>query len=163
MAGKTTNFLVYKDGNELIGVADVELPELKKVVAETKGGGYLGKSSSPITGHFEELTTKIEFEELMSETLDLVGAKEVSLTFKANVTGLDRDKGLKVRIRGVAKGFTLGKLTAAEALGQAIEIETDYIKVTVAGKEKFELDKANFVYKVDGKDLLVDAKKNIGK
>lgn len=162
MNAKVTAYNIFNDGNKMIGQGNVELPELSKITTENKGAGILGKSKQALVGHFDEMTTKIEFTRLDESLLTLTGKEEISLTFKANVQDGGKQRALKVRVKGVVTKTNIGKLEMTEDLGQSLEIETTYIKIVVDGKEQFELDKFNYVYKVDGKDLLADIKKNIG-
>ena len=50
---KLINFRVYLDGNNLIGVADVELPSIEAMTETVKGAGIAGEIDSPTLGHFD--------------------------------------------------------------------------------------------------------------
>ena len=44
-----------------------------------------------------------------------------------------------------------------------IEFEVPYMKIELDGKERVELDKYNYIYKVDGVDQLADVRAALGK
>ena len=44
---KLVNFRVYEDGNDLLGVADVELSTLTAMTESIKGAGIAGKFDAP--------------------------------------------------------------------------------------------------------------------
>lgn len=52
------------------------------------------------------------------------------------------------------KGVDLGKLSPGKATGTKNTFEVIYIKVEENGKTLLELDKLNFVYIVNGVDIL---------
>lgn len=67
----------------------------------------------------------------------------------------------RVVIKGKSKGFTGGKVKQGNGTGSSAKIEILYILIEVNGKKKFELDKLNFVYKVNDADLLVKVRKQV--
>ena len=50
------NFRVYNDGNDLLGVANVDLPSIEAMSDTVSGAGIAGEVESPILGHFASMT-----------------------------------------------------------------------------------------------------------
>ena len=60
----------------------------------------------------------------------------------------------RIVIKGKNKAISGGKVKQGNGTGSSIKVEILYILIEVNKKKKFELDKLNFVYKVNGVDLL---------
>lgn len=159
---------VYLVG-QLLGVSgEVELPELKSMTDTVEAAGVLGEIEAPATGHFESTKIKIPFAILHEDVyklIDTTKAMELTLRgseqFQDRKTGNTTDVPVKIAIRGKATTATNGKLVKGKKGEPAIELEAFYYKVTLNGDEVLELDKLNFVYSVNGKDLLSRVRANV--
>jgi len=159
---------VYLAG-QLLGVSgEVELPELEAMTETIEAAGVLGEIEIPATGHFGSSTVKIPFailHEDVAKLMDTTKALELTLRgseqFMDRKTGNTRDIPVKIVIRGKAKTSTLGNFAKGKKGEPEIEIESFYIKVDVNGSTLFELDKLNFRYIVDGKDLMEQIRRNV--
>ena len=67
--------------------------------------------------------------------------------------------GMRVVVRGKQKKFDAGKLKQGEQMDASVTLEIIYLLIEIDGKNKIELDKLNFVYKVNGKDILEKVRK----
>lgn len=165
---KLINFRVYKDGTDLIGVADVSMPSFEAVTDTVKGAGLAGEFDSPVLGHFKSMEVQLNWRTVNknnsflakpeSVTLDLRGAQQVY----DSGTGKFKTSRLKVVVRGVSKKFEMGKLDMGASVGSSNTLEVNYIKVTLDDKDVIELDKFNYIYKVDGEDWLADVREALG-
>ena len=165
---KLINFRVYKDGTDLIGVADVSMPSFEAVTDTVKGAGLAGEFDSPVLGHFKSMEVQLNWRTVNknnsflakpeSVTLDLRGAQQVY----DSGTGKFKTSRLKVVVRGVPKKFEMGKLDMGASVGSSNTLEVNYIKVTLDDKDVIELDKFNYIYKVDGEDWLADVREALG-
>ena len=61
---KLINFRVYENGNDLVGVADVELPSLETMTETVKGAGVAGEVDSPVMGHFGSMELTLNWRTL---------------------------------------------------------------------------------------------------
>ena len=61
---------------------------------------------------------------------------------------------MRVVIRGKQKKFDPGKVKQGEQMDATVTVEVIYLMIEIDGKNKIEIDKLNFVYKVNGKDIL---------
>ena len=159
---------VYKDGKRIGVDADVELPELEALTETSSAAGVLGEIDIPATGHFGSLKTKIKFAILSDDYFSMLDTtKPLELTLRASGEYTDKETGnledisVKIIVRGWVTNSNLGSLEQGKKGEPELEIETTYLKVDIDGATRLELDKLNFKYVVNGKDLLAKIRKNI--
>ena len=168
VAEKLINFRVFDDKKMLLGTADVTLPELSAMTDSVKGAGIAGEVEVPILGHYGSMQVSITWRTLSSHTMDLAAPKAHQLEFRGAVQIFDAGEGTyktgsqKVVVKAVPKKTGLGKLDTAAAQDTSSEFEVNYIKVFLDGEEVFELDKYNYICKINGHDYLADTRKALG-
>ena len=120
------HFNIYNGANALVGVSgEVELPELEAITDTVEGTGVLGEIEDPVTGQCTDP--------------------------KTGATGY---YPIRVVVRGKAKTTTLGKVAKGKKMESEVELEILYIKVEINNAVVLELDKLNFVFVLNGKDML---------
>ncbi|MCP4021570.1 MAG: phage major tail tube protein [Desulfobacteraceae bacterium] len=168
MAEKLTNFRVFLDGDDQIGVADVQLPELTAMTDTVKGAGIAGEVETPIIGHFSSLAMTINWRVTTKNSLKLAIPKAHDLELRGSVqeydasTGEYRVWGQKVVVKAIPKKAALGKLDVGTGQDTTSEFEVNYIKVFIDGDEVLELDKYNYIFKVEGTDYLDETRTALG-
>lgn len=157
------NFNIYNDsGKKLIGISgEVELPELEATTDTLEGCGVLGEIEDPVTGQFSSATIKIPFAVLYESLFSIMNTtKPPQLTLRASMQCMDPTTGItdyypvKIVVRGKAKTNTLGKASKGKKMEAEVEMEILYIKIEVNNKTVLELDKLNFIYVLNGVDML---------
>lgn len=162
------NFNVYDDSNLVIGVATVDLPELSAMADTVSGAGIAGEVDSPTLGHFESMTTTINFRTITSRATKLAAQKAHDIVCRGaqqvyeTATGTYIPTPVKVAMRCIPKNVSLGSLEVGAATDTSNEFEVVYIKVWVDGKARIELDKFNFKFIVDGVDQLLPVRVAMG-
>lgn len=165
---KEINFAVY-NGGDLLGIAEGTLPNLEFMTSEVQGAGLAGVVDSPTLGHFNSMTLTLNWRTQTSEALRLAAQKAHELDlFSSNQyydAGLGEyvTKQLHIFCKAVPKNFTLGNLAVNDSSGTETEFEILYMKIELDGKERIEVDKFNYIYKVDGVDYLAGVRANLGK
>lgn len=162
IATKINAYNVYLDGKKLIGVSDeVTLPDFEALTETLSGAGILGEIDEPLLGHFGASEIEIPFRTLNNDMFKLANMQSaISLTLRMSTQTIDEAKmstdflPSRIVIKGKNKALTGGKVKQGSGTGSSLKVEILYILIEVNKKPKFELDKLNFVYKVDGKDLL---------
>lgn len=168
MAEKLINFKVYLDGSDLLGTADVQLPELAAMTDTVKGAGIAGEVEVPIVGHYGAMSLTINWRTFNGDTTTLAKPKAHHLDLRGAVqvydagTGRYRTVAQKVVVRAIPKKTNLGKLDVGAGQDSASEFEVNYIKFFLDGKEKLELDKYNYICRIDGEDYLADIRTALG-
>ncbi|MCG8637482.1 MAG: phage major tail tube protein [Desulfobacterales bacterium] len=168
MPEKLINFRVYKDGNDLLGVADVDLPDLEAMTDTIKGAGIAGEVESPVLGHFGPMPMTINWRTVTGNTMALAQPKSHQLELRAATQNYDSAAGeystgsQKVVVKATPKKTALGKLDVGTKQDSGSEFECNYIKIWLDGQEKLEIDKYNFICVIDGVDVLADVRKALG-
>ncbi|WP_445506768.1 phage major tail tube protein [Niallia sp. 03190] len=165
---KITDFNAYEENNKLVGLTgEVALPSLEAMTSTMSGAGLLGEVESVNIGHFGSVAIELTWKVLYDKTFNLMTYSGKPLILRGAVqyidgaTGKPSFKGIKITIKWMPKGLDLGKLAQNAQSESKNTLEIFYIKVEIDGKEMLELDKFNYVYRVNGQDQLSDIKKLI--
>ena len=108
------NFRVYNDGNDLLGVATVDLPEIEAMSDTVAGAGIAGEVESPVLGHFGSMTTTFTWRTLEAGAMKLNQQKAHAVEVRGSQQVYDAAKGeystmpVRVSMRVVPKTSTLG-------------------------------------------------------
>lgn len=165
---KLINFRVYQNGNDLVGVADVELPSLEAMTETVKGAGLAGEIDSPVLGHYSSMELTLNWRTLEKTNVNLVSPNGVDLDLRGAQQIYDSGTGkyivrpVKCVIRGVPKKTELGKLNVGATVDTSNVIETNYIKVAINDENVLELDKYNYICNIGGFDFLKEVRKALG-
>ena len=165
---KLINFEVFKGGNRKLGMADVTLPSISYKTVTISGAGIGGEIEMPTPGQTESMETEISWRTLNEDVTELLAMRSQDLEFRgANeqydvATGEIKVQTVKVNICGLAKKGDLGSLKPADHMDSKTTLEVTYIKVTIDGVRKVEIDKLNYIHFVDGVDYLADVRKALG-
>lgn len=165
---KVVNYNIYLGNDKLIGVkADVTLPKLEQMTTTISGAGIAGEYESPVPGHFGKIETDITFNAITEDATSLLAPGAKSLVLRASQQSYDVAAGemlfrpLKITLKVLSKGIDLGKLSPGKSTETKNTFETTYIKVEENGNTLVELDKLNFIFIVNGKDILADIRNQI--
>lgn len=165
---KVTSFRVYLDGTDLLGTADVDLPEIEAMSDTVKGAGIAGEVETPILGHYGAMGLTINWRSITGNVLALAKPQAHNLELRGAVQVYDASAGTyavqaqKVVLRVVPKKTGLGKLDVGAGQDTSSEFEVHYIKIFIDGAEKLEIDKYNYICKIDGTDFLADTRTALG-
>lgn len=165
---KLINFRAYEDGDDLLGVADITLPNLQAMTETIKGAGLAGEIDSPVLGHYSSQEVQLTWRNLYKPNLKLAAPKGITLDLRGANQVKDSESGnfvvqpVKVVVRGVPKSTDFGKFDVGTTSGTTTTLEVDYIKVTVDNNDILELDKYNYICKVDGTDYLSEVREALG-
>ena len=165
---KLTSFRVYLEGEDLVGTADVELPDLEFMTETVTGAGIAGEVDSPVVGHFKSLTVKLKWRTFTKNVAVLAAPKAHHLDIRGSIqvydagTGNYRHVPVKVVVKAPPKKAGLGKMETGKPQDNESEFEAVYLKVTHDGQDRIEIDKYNFICIIDGTDYLSDIRANLG-
>lgn len=114
-----------------------------------------------VTGQFSSAKIKIPFSNLYTDLFSLMDTtKPPQLTLRGSMQVMDSSTGgtdyvpVKIVVRGKATNSSLGKLSKGKKGEPEIEMEILYLKVMINNKTTLELDKLNFKFVLNGKDML---------
>ena len=89
------------------------------------------------------------------------------LTLRASMQCMDPTTGetgyypVKIVVRGKASTTSLGKIVKGKKGEPEIELEILYIKIMINNKTTLELDKLNFKFVLNGKDMLAKIRSQV--
>jgi hypothetical protein len=162
------NFRVWEDSFDFIGTSDVELPDLKSLTESIKGAGMAGQIDAPVIGHLDSLETKFNWRTITNRNASLTAPKAHTFDVRGDQQFYDSTAGeyktcaVRLLVVGSPKNTALGKLEPATTTGTNNVYETSYLKLEIDGKEKIEIDKYNYIFKVDGVDYLNASREALG-
>ena len=157
------NYNVYDErAKKMIGISgEVELPELEAITDTIEAAGVLGEVEDAVTGQFSSAKIKIPFSNLFTDLFSLMDTtKPPQLTLRGSMQVMNSATGgtdyvpVKIVVRGKATTSSLGKLSKGKKGEPEIEMEVLYLKVIINNKTTLELDKLNFKFILNGKDML---------
>ena len=160
---------VYWDGEDnMIGIANVDLPELASNTTPITGVGLLGEIDSPVHGHFQSMELTLNWRTPHVSGMRLVGGNPASLQIYGSVQNFDSgandyvEEQVIVTVRGKAKSYAPGTYEAMNTTDSSNAIEVHYYKMEIEGKTLIEIDKYGYKCIIDGVDFVAKIRQNIG-
>lgn len=164
-----SNFAVYEDAVEFLGMSEATLPEVENVAEEMSGSGIGGKLESIVLGHVEAMTLTLNFRTVTAAAIKLAEPRIHRIDLRAaqqeqnTRTGIIEARSVKHILRVKPKKFSPGKLAAASAADASGEYAVYYYAIHIDGVKKIEIDPLNFIYIINGIDYMKDIRKALGK
>lgn len=164
------HYNVYNDkAKKLIGISgEIELGELEALTDTLEGAGVLGEIEDAVTGQFASIKIKIPFSVLYEDMFSIIDTTNPpQLTLRASMQCMDPTTGVtgyypvKIVVRGKATNTSLGKATKGKKMEPEVELEVLYIKIQINNKTTLELDKLNFKFVLNGKDMLAKIRSQV--
>lgn len=161
---KVYDYTVYDENEKLLGITgEVTLPTLEATTSTLSGAGMLGEVEAVNIGHFGSTSVELTMKTLFQKSFDFLTYSGKSLILRAAQesvnNGVIGHRALKITMKWSPKGLDLGKLATGAQTESKNTLEVFYIKIEENGKELLELDKFNYVYRVNGVDQLSAIKK----
>ena len=165
---KLKHFNLFNDGNSYLGVAKaVTLPKLGRKLEAYRGGGMDGPAKADLGFSDDGIVlewTLGGWDLVALRQFGAVRADGVMLRFAGSVQR-DDDGGVsavEIVVRGRHEEIDFGEATPGEDTEHKISTACTYYKLSVDGEVITEIDFLNFVFTVDGEDLLSEHRKAIG-
>lgn len=163
------NAAVYEDGDERRGAGDVEISDLEYMTESLTGLGLAGEVDIPVLGHFASLTLKIKWNVVNKDSARLLEPKSHNLAIYGSIQEWNADagtfaaKGCRIMCKATPKKSGIGTFEPAKKMEPESEFEITYLKMSIDGDEIIEIDKINFICRVNGTDYLADVRSQLGK
>ena len=158
------NFEVFDNANRLIGLSDIELPDVKMLTTELQGAGIAGKMDFPVLGFVDSVEITFNWRTLTDQNLvflamhsyDFIcyGAIEHYKTASGEIKAVQ----CKINTRVVPKGLTAGNMKPADSMETKSTFEVIYYKNEINKVTRVEFDKFNYKFLVDGFDYLAEVR-----
>lgn len=161
------DFNMYNSGDKLVGVTgEVSLPDLEAMTETISGAGILGEYEAPIAGRYGAQEMEIPFRCINEDFFRLIDpTRPVHLVLRGaeqmndRATGGTKYVGMRVIVRGRCKKISLGTVKQGGPMDSSVALALTYIKIEMDKKDRFELDKVNGDFKVNGVDKLAPIRK----
>lgn len=163
---KLADFNVYIDGSTEAATGDVELPSFEAISEEYSGAGVLGSIDVATAGAFGPMSVTFNYSTINEHVAGTVsGSHDYDLRGSQIINNgtVITEESVKVTMRTIAKNTSLGTFTRNAGTGTTVEAEVVYIKIDINGRNWIELDKLNYIFKVNGVDQLAQRRSNLGK
>lgn len=163
----TADYSVYLNGTELLGIAEVTLPEISFTTEELSGAGISGKSDIPLVGMLESMTLTLNWRQLSDSVATLAAPKKHNLDLRYAGQGVEIDSGIttipgQVMVSVIPKKTSLGKLAIGK-MDASTEFEVLAIQATVDGAMIYDIDKTSWKCEIGGTDFAADIRSALGK
>lgn len=165
---RLVNFRVYDSGNDLMGIATVDLPEIEAMSDTVSGAGIAGEVESPVLGHYSSMTTTFSWRTIEAAAMKLSAQKAHSVEVRGSQQVYDSANGeyktvpVRVSMRITPKTVSLGTFEPGATTDTEQEFEVLYIKMFLNGKSVLEIDKFNYIAKFGDEDILASVRANLG-
>lgn len=162
---KINMFNIYDEGDKLRGISEeVTLPDVEHMTETISGPGIMGEIDDPTPGMISSMEVEIPYRAYDKKFFELQNPlRSAQLTLRGAVQFADTEGnvqmlGMRVIFKGRGKGFTGGSAKQGTAMGASVKLELTYYMVEVDGTVVIEVDKLNSVLKINGEDILAEAK-----
>ena len=155
------NFRVYESGSNVsFGMATVQLPSMEAVTNEIKGAGIAGAYTAPVVGHYGPLTTTVNFYASSPAIKSLYSGQYKMFDLRVaeqrhdDSTGSKDVSGVKYLVAGTITKLDLGAVEGGASADGSFDLDTTIFAVYQDGVELQYLDKINYIYRINGTDVL---------
>ena len=166
--GFLTGFEVYHESVRFLGIADVELPDMKFKTNTLTGPGIMGDFDFAGLGHTESLEITLTWRSINTDLIMLAEQKAHDITLRGSQQNYDQankaiaSEAVRIDFRGIPKQTTLGKFEHVEQTESKSVFEIVTLHVYIAGVQKIKYDKVNYICTINGVDYLKDYRANVG-
>ncbi len=160
---------VYLKGEELLGVADANLPDFEYETEAFNPLGVAGEIEPTSPAGLKALTLKLKFRMLTPQAVELLSPESKEIEILGAVSFVDpQSKNTAIKqARAFAivqpKKEGMGKIEAKKTMDPEIELSVFYYLFELDGQKLVEYDPINWVLYINGKDYLRDVRVALGK
>jgi hypothetical protein len=163
----TINYRVFLDGKEMLGTANVTLPNTNFIMQTVNGAGLGGNMEYPLR-LLEAMELGIAFNNSTENATKLSAPETHHIELRSAQECYDQVHGklgvdaIKHVFEIMPKTHTGGQMAPASQVSASGTYAVHYWKEMINGKELKELDPVHFICKINGTDYLADARKALG-
>ena len=131
--------------------------------------GLAGEIESPTIGLTQSMTCKMTFTSATKDVFDILDWTlqplfecYSALQIVDESTSIRESIPYRLNIVGRPKNMSLGTMEQGKKHGNDLELEVTRLEILLDGEEQLLIDKINFIYKVQGTDLLAAVRVQMG-
>lgn len=162
------NAKIYNEGKELLGAGTVELPDFEMMTESVSGLGIAGELDIPVMGHFKAMSMSIKWNSVCDQAVELLEPRAHLLSIYGSeqmwhaVEGKFSPAPVRVVVSAMPKKSGIGKFEPGKKMEPSTDMEIVYVKMSINGEEKLEIDKVNFICRINGRDALAEVRSQLG-
>jgi len=162
------DYLVYKNGGALIGIAKVTLPTVKYKTVTATGAGLMGDVTIPLAGMIEAMIANIQFSSVTDAIVEL-GSNEwhdiavyVADQYFDSVDRKEEIEGERFELSIRPTETNMGTIATASAADASGSYSVCKYTVYKNGRTVVNLDQFGQVHEVNGVDCAAAVRKAMG-
>lgn len=166
---QTIAYRVYWQGKDLLGTAQIEMPQVQYMTETLSGSGLAGEIESPTIGLTQSMTCKMTFTSATKDVFDILDWTlqplfecYSALQIVDESTSIRESIPYRLNIVGRPKNMSLGTMERGKKHGNDLELEVTRLEILLDGEEQLLIDKINFIHRVKGNDLLAAVRVQMG-
>lgn len=166
---QTIAYRVYANGSDLLGIASVDLPELSNMTETVSGTGVLGEYESSAIGAFSSMAVTLKWNSvtenayaMLNPMLPLLLELKGSQQRTEKISGAKYTVPVEITVFGTVKKVGLGSFETGKKMENETELEVMRLVHSVNNEQKLLIDKANMIYAVNGVDLMLKVRQDLG-
>ncbi|MEB4780831.1 phage major tail tube protein [Paenibacillus jamilae] len=166
---RTIKYEAIRNGSQYLGTTTVDLPDIAMLADDVTGAGINGTVNVATLGQTDSMQVTYNFATWEEGYFDLFAQETHTVDLRAGIQSQNRVTGtidvipIKITIKGAPKTLSMGSLETAAGSDNSVEHEVTYIKITINGVVKIEIDKFNDVFVVNEVDFGAKIRAALGK
>ncbi|PIC80543.1 phage tail protein [Sporosarcina sp. P18a] len=161
--------IYVNESPEIKGIGDLQLPSFDGMTETMNGAGVLGEYESANIGHMQSMKLTINWTTTIDKAM-VAFYKQGSLKVDCRLADQNYDQNAsrhkflakRVLVHGHVIKHDFGKAAKGSPYEGSTEIEVLYIKVESEKQVLVEYDRINYIYMVDGVDMLAELRAALG-
>lgn len=156
---QTIAYRVYWQGKDLLGTAQIEMPQVQYMTETLSGSGLAGEIESPTIGLTQSMTCKMTFTSATKDVFDILDWTlqplfecYSALQIVDESTSIRESIPYRLNIVGRPKNMSLGTMEQGKKHGNDLELEVTRLEILLDGEEQLLIDKINFIHRVKGNE-----------
>ncbi|MCL1903987.1 MAG: phage major tail tube protein [Oscillospiraceae bacterium] len=164
----TISFSVYAGATEYIGTAQATLPEIALKTENINGAGLPGEYEAVITGQTNALNMSLQFRGLSRDVVALMAKNNNIIELRPvsqvrDLGGTPQLAAQKHVFSCQAKNLKPGDIAPGSPQNVTVDFAVYRWEAFENGKSVLEIDKLNFIHKINGVDQLAEIRKMMGR
>ena len=139
-------YRVYWQGKDLLGTAQIEMPQVQYMTETLSGSGLAGEIESPTIGLTQSMTCKMTFTSATKDVFDILDWTlqplfecYSALQIVDESTSIRESIPYRLNIVGRPKNMSLGTMEQGKKHGNDLELEVTRLEILLDGEEQDQL------------------------
>jgi P2 family phage contractile tail tube protein len=160
---------IYEDAVNMLGSAEVTLPEIANKTQTITGAGIAGEIEAVALGHIGAMSMSIKWRAVTNDVVRLYEQRRHNLELRVAQQSHDSTSAkisitpAKYVVGVVPKKLGPGTLAPASPANAASDFSVLYLAGYIEGVKVLEIDPINYIFYVNGTDYLANVRSALGR